>query len=137
MNPSRRRLTIAQVMIGVAVCAIVIKWPVLLIPATLGLVMGAVQYRWITMLELLVLVLTFGCCLWLWLIFFPGTRSYVHGRPIPFGWWDKFERLAVSACVIVEGGIVYWLLRRRRLRRRSVEGSPTPTTNVNENTLSS
>jgi hypothetical protein len=128
MNPPRTRMTIAQIMIGVALCALIIKWPILLIPATLGLVMSAVEYRRITTLDLLILVDTLLFCGWLWLTFFPGTL--IHGRPVS-------KRLDVFACVIVEGGIVFWVLRRWRLRRLSVEAAkPSSTIDASKDPVS-
>jgi hypothetical protein len=114
MNLPRRRLTIAQIMIGVALCALVVKWPILLIPATwIGPKLIADKYG-LSLVEFLVLISLLGCCIGLWL-------PYFHERHVPHTLRSTLELLAITTGVIASGGTMFWMLMRWRLHRRSTK----------------
>jgi hypothetical protein len=104
-------------MVGVALSALVIRWPILVIPAAIVGPMLVAQKYGLSLVELLILVSTLGHCIGLWL---PHSS---HGRFATDDFHFTLWKFANTAGFIAIGGTLFGVLMGWKRRRRSVKAA--------------
>jgi hypothetical protein len=119
-------MTIAQIMIGVVLCALVIRWPILVIPTAIVGPMLVAQKYGLSLVELLILISTLGLCIGLWLP--HSSHGHLATDDFRFTLW----KFAITAGFIAIGGTLFGVLKGWRHRRRSVKAEASAPTDASE-----